>query len=97
MLDALEGMGYAERRPEPPGAFRYARGWIENQVRTAGKQINMRRRGHRNSIEYHDHRYPGVTLEEMRARVARLRDPLGRFHGIRIRELSEHIFRVESE
>jgi len=95
MLDALEGMGYAERRPEPPGAARLAQGWIQNQVRTAAKQINMRRRGHRNSIEYHDHRYPGVTLEGMQARAARLRDSLGRFHGIRIRQLSEHIFRVE--
>jgi hypothetical protein len=97
MLDALEGMGYAERRPEPSGTLRHARGWIENQVRTAGKRINMRRRGHRNSIEYHDHRYPGVTLEGMRARVARLRDQLGRFHQIRIGHLSEHILRVESE
>ena len=56
----------------------------------------MRRRGHRNSTEYHDHRYPGVTLEEMRARVARLRDALGRFHGIRIRQLFEHIFHVDA-
>jgi hypothetical protein len=96
MLDALEGMGYAERRPEPSGALRYARGWIENQVRTVGKQINMRRRGHRNSTEYHDHRYPGVTLEGMRARVARLRNSLGRFDEIRVRQLSEHIFRVEA-
>ena len=96
MLDALEGMGYAERRPEPPGAARYARGWIQNQVRTAGKLINKRRRGHRNSAEYHDHRYPGVTLGGMQARVARLRDQLGRFRGIRIRQLSEHIFRVEA-
>ena len=96
MLGALEGMGYAERRPGPPGAARYARGWIENQVRTAGKQINMRRRGHRNSTEYHDHRYPGVTLEGMRARMARLRDAIGRFHGTRIQQVSEHIFRVEA-
>jgi surface carbohydrate biosynthesis protein len=96
MLDALEGMGYAERPPEPPGAARYARGWIENRVRTAAKQINMHRRGHRNSTEYHDHRYPGVTLEGMRARVARLRDQLGRFDGIRIRQLAEHIFHVEA-
>jgi surface carbohydrate biosynthesis protein len=96
MLDALEGMGYAERRPEPSGALRYAQGWIANRVRTAAKRINMRRRGHRNSTEYHDHRYPGVTLEGMGARLARLRDALGRFHGIRIRQLAEHIYRVEA-
>jgi hypothetical protein len=56
----------------------------------------MRRSGHRNSVEYHDHRYPGVTLEGMRARVARLRDQLGRFQAIRVRQLAEHIFWVES-
>ena len=96
ILDALEGMGYAERRPEPPGAARHARGWIENQMRTLGKKLNTRRRGHRNSTEYHDHRYPKVTLEGMRARVARLRSSLGRFDAIRIRQLSKHIFRVEA-
>jgi surface carbohydrate biosynthesis protein len=96
MLDALEGMGYAERRPERSGALRYSRGWIENQVRTLGKKINMRRSGHRNSTEYHDHRYPGVTLEGMWARVARLRNSLGRFDEIRVRPLSEHIYRIES-
>jgi hypothetical protein len=96
MLDALEGMGYAERRPEPSGAARYARGWIENQVRTAGKRINMRRRGHRNSAEYHDHRYPGVTLEGLRERVARLRDQLGRFGGVRVHQLAQHVFRIDA-
>jgi surface carbohydrate biosynthesis protein len=95
MLDALEGMGYAERRPERRGPARYAQGWIQNQIRTAAKRINMRRSGHRNSAEYHDHRYPGVTLAGMRARVARLRDQLGRFHGIRVHQLSDHIFRIE--
>jgi surface carbohydrate biosynthesis protein len=96
MLDALEGMGYAERPPEPSGAARHLQGWIQNQLRTAAKRINMRRSGHRNSVEYHDHRYPGVTLEGMRARVARLRDQLGRFQAIRVRQLAEHIFWVES-
>jgi surface carbohydrate biosynthesis protein len=95
MLDALEGMGYAERRPDPPGALRFAQGWIENQLRTARKRINMRRPGHRNSTEYHDHRYPGASLDEMRARLRRLRDTLGRFHDTRIQQLSEHIFRID--
>jgi hypothetical protein len=95
MVDALEGMGYTERRPDPPGAIRHARGWIENQVRTIGKRINMRRSGHRNSAEYHDHRYPGVGLEQMQAHLVRLRDTLGRFHEVRIDQLSEHIFRVD--
>jgi surface carbohydrate biosynthesis protein len=97
MLDALEGMGYAERRPERSGALPYARGWIENQVRTAAKRINLHRRGHRNSAEYHDHRYPRVTLEGMQARLARLRNSLGRFDEIRVRQLTEHIFQIEAQ
>jgi surface carbohydrate biosynthesis protein len=96
MLDALEGMGYAERRPESRGPLRYAQGWIRNQIRTAAKRFNTRRSGHRNSTEFHDHRYPGVTLDGMRARVARLRDTLGRFHAVRIRQVAEHIFDVEA-
>jgi hypothetical protein len=96
MVDALEGMGYGERRPAPTGARRYLRGWLANRKRTARKKRNLGRSGHRNSAEYHDHRYPGVTLDGMRERAGRLRTQLGRFEGIRIRQIAEHIFRIEA-
>jgi surface carbohydrate biosynthesis protein len=96
MLDALEGMGYSEHRPERPALARFVRGWLRNRKRTARKKQNMRRSGHRNSTEYHDHRYPGVTLEGLGKRVARMRDQLGRFDAVRIRQLSQHVFHVDA-
>ena len=55
----------------------------------------MRRPGHRNSIEYHAHRFPEVTLAELRGKVERLGRQLGRFEKVRVRQLSQHIFRID--
>ena len=68
-------------------------GWIQNQVRTAKKKINTRRRRHRNISE---HRYRGVSLDELWERVSRFQQQLGRFDGIRIQPLSGHIYRIEA-
>jgi hypothetical protein len=59
------------------------------------KAINMRRSGHRNSIEYHAHRFPDIALEELRERVERLGRQLGRFEKVRVRQLSQHIFSID--
>jgi surface carbohydrate biosynthesis protein len=96
MVDVLEGMGYAERRPPRPRLSDLARGWRRNQVRTARKRINSLRPGHRNSRSYHDHRFPTLTTADIEERVARLRRELRRFDGVRVSRLAPHLFRVDA-
>ena len=95
MVDVLDDMGFRTRRPAWPGIRRFAEGWLRNTRRTARKKRNARSEGHRNSIEYHDHRFPEVPIEEMRSRVVRFARQLGRFEGVRVTPMSRHVFRVD--
>ena len=87
-------MGPARRQRTP--AARHLNGWLHNRLRTASKRINMRRREHRNSQDYHDHRFPDVSLDDVRERIARLGQQLGRFEKLRVRQRSQHLFHIDA-
>lgn len=95
MVDVLEKAGYATLPPPRAAAQRYIAGWVQTKARTALKKINMRRSGHRNSLGFHDHRFPRVSVGEIDERVQRLGRQLGRFESLRVHQLSEHIFRID--
>ncbi|MBW1849962.1 MAG: hypothetical protein JRJ15_00720 [Deltaproteobacteria bacterium] len=44
--------------------------------------------------EFQRYRFPGLSLEEMRARVARFQDLLGQSEELVVEQLSEYIFRI---
>lgn len=71
MIDVLVQAGYGTRRPPRPALGRFVRAWLDANVRTGTKLVNMRRRDHRNSAAFHAHRFPGVTVAELRERIAR--------------------------
>jgi surface carbohydrate biosynthesis protein len=95
IVEVLEKLGYAERKPQRPGVGPYLIGAAHTKLRTTVKRINMRRQGHRNSIEYHDHRFPEVTAAELREKAGRLGRQLDRFERIQIRKRSDHIFEID--
>lgn len=94
MVDVLEQCGYRERQPPPPPFGTYLRGWLNNQIRTGKKKRNMRRPGHRNNIVYHAHRFPDISVEEVRARVARFGRLLDRFDGVKVEPYGQYTFRL---
>jgi surface carbohydrate biosynthesis protein len=95
MVDLLEKSGYAEQRPPRTPLRRQLRGRARNKYRTLKKFNNMRKRGHRNDRHYHDHRFPTLTENDVRARVERFAKQLGRFDGLRVRQASRHIFHID--
>lgn len=97
MVDVLVQAGYARRRPRRASPHRHLVGWAHTQGRNAVKAINMRRAGHRNSIEYHDHRFPAVSARALQERVDRLGRALGRFRGVRVRDHSRHVFAIDAD
>jgi len=92
MVDVLVDAGYLQGPPPAVPLGKYLRGWLHNRVRTASKKINMRRSGHRNNFAYHQHRFPGVTADEIQERINHLGNILGRFQHVRVVPQSRYVF-----
>ena len=95
IVDVLLEAGYAERRPPASNPLRFACGRMINRARTANKLLKMRSSSHRNSKAFHAHRFPGVTADELQQGIHYFGRQLGRFHDLQVRQISDHIFRIE--
>jgi surface carbohydrate biosynthesis protein len=95
MLDVLVAAGFASTPLPRPNLLRRFRGVLRTRLRTAKKRRNMRLPDHRNSAEFHRHRFPGVSVAELEERIARFGGQLGRFQHVTVSPLAEHIFRFE--
>ncbi|MBW2398711.1 MAG: hypothetical protein JRG80_05495 [Deltaproteobacteria bacterium] len=93
VVDVLEAAGYARPRPAPnPFRSRMARAHLVG--RTAVKHLNHYRSGHRNNLEFHRHRFPGVDAAELQHKIARFGSLLGRFDCLRVETHAEHLFTI---
>ena len=96
MIDVLERAGYGTQQPPKSPTIRFLGGWVRTKIRTAIKMINMQKRDHRNSADYHSHRFPELSVEELRSRIERFQRQLGRFESVRVERSSRHIFQIHS-
>ena len=92
IVDVLDEGGYRDKQPSTPPLRDRISGWYQTHLRTIEKRINMRRPGHRNNIALHDHRFPGITAEEMSAIIDRFGQLLGRFDGLKVKKHSQHLY-----
>jgi hypothetical protein len=96
MVDVLEKAGFMHGLPQRSSAVRQASGWLHNRLRTAFKRSKLRESKHRNGQDYHDHRYPDISVDDVRERIARFRKRLDRFENVRVRKWSEHLFHIDA-
>jgi hypothetical protein len=47
-----------------------------------------------NRVEFHRHRYPGISLSEIRERVSRIKNALGDRVKTEANQISSEIFRI---
>jgi surface carbohydrate biosynthesis protein len=92
IVDVLDEAGYREGPPPAPSMSDRFSGWYQTHLRTIEKRINMRRPGHRNNITLHNHRYPGISSEEMLAIIGRFSQLLDRFHELKVKKHSQHLY-----
>jgi len=92
IIDVLDEAGYREKRPPLPPVIDRFQGWCKTHIRALAKRINMQRPGHRNNITLHDHRYPGITAEEMLGIIDRFSQLLDRFHSLKVKRHSKHLY-----
>jgi hypothetical protein len=96
IVDVLVSGEYSVKKPPAVPVGEYVEGWLQNKVRTTKKLINMRRPGHRNNAAFHAHRFPDISVGEIRERIARIGRLLNRFQNIRVEQHSKHIFRINT-
>jgi surface carbohydrate biosynthesis protein len=58
------------------------------------RHIKARNPQHTHNPAYQNHRFPGVSIEDVRGRVERLQRALGRFQRVQVNLVAEHVFRV---
>jgi hypothetical protein len=73
---------------------RFAKAWLHSELRAVSKRTKSRIPGNRNSADYQRHRFPGVTLEALRARATRMGALLGRFKDVELYQRAEEIFEI---
>jgi len=94
VIDVLEEAGYLSRLPERASWPRRLEARVHLTGRTLVKRINRYRPGHRNNLDFHSHRFPGVTTADLREKIGQFAGLLGRFSGLRVGRISEHIFTI---
>jgi surface carbohydrate biosynthesis protein len=95
IVEVLVAAGYLQSAPPATSPLRRLRGVVRTRLRTAKKMSHWNESGHRSSREFHDHRFPEITGDQMESRVKRFRDILGRFHNVRVEKVDTHLFRFE--
>ena len=94
IVQVLEAGGYNKRQPPATSLNDYLQGWVRNHLRTMKKRINMHRPEHRNNLAYHAHRFPDISVPEIMRKIECMGRLLHRFEGIKVTEISKHIFRI---
>jgi len=94
MVDVLEGMMEGRfELPRPSLSDRLA-GWSMSTIRTLIKRAKERLPGSHNRPEFQRHRYPEVTLEEIRARLSRFQQVLGDSKELKVEQISQQFFEI---
>jgi len=94
MVEVLEGV--AERFddiPRPPLLDRLS-GRVRAKRRLWSRKTREHRPGPHAPPEFHRHRYPGVTIEDLRRRIDRFQQLLGDAAPIRAEAVREHVFHI---
>ena len=67
---------------------------VHNNARTKVKNFKSKKASHRNSTEYHEHRFPAISTDYLYERVERLQTLTGRFSNLHISKVSNDIFKI---
>ena len=94
IIDVLENV--VEGRPQLPRPALQSRlnGWCTANARHLIKRAKAYLPGTQAPPEFHRHRYPGISLEELHERIRRFQQRLDYGQELRVRQLYSHIFQI---
>ncbi|SDW89291.1 surface carbohydrate biosynthesis protein [Nitrosomonas communis] len=95
IVDVLEASGYSKGQPPAKPLGVYLQGWLFTKLKAGLTNLYMRRPGP-NRLAYHNHRFPGISVEEIEQKIARFGDLLKRFDKIKVAPYAKHVFRISA-
>jgi len=94
MVDVIEGVIESGSGLPKPSVRNRLEGWSMSAVRTLIKRCKERVPGSHNRPEFQRHRYPEVSLEEIRSRISRFQQMLGDHKELKVEQKSHHFFEI---
>jgi len=97
MVDVLEAMLEGRSELPRPSVRNRLEGWSMSAIRTLIKRSRERVPGSHNRPEFQRHRYPAVSLEEIRARLLRFRQALDDSSELKVEQIYDQFFRIRGQ
>jgi surface carbohydrate biosynthesis protein len=94
MVDVLDRIAADQARPLPGAMAHRANRWLARKGLKLLRQIKSHLPGSHNRPEFQRHRYPGLPLDEVRARVARFQRLLGDHTRLAVEPVTATIYRL---
>ncbi|MGD9136875.1 MAG: hypothetical protein PVH42_08940 [Desulfobacterales bacterium] len=94
IVDVLEKISADRSRLPKPALKDRLNGNTRATVRRLTKQFMSYLPDSHNRVEFHRHRYPGISLSEIRERVSRIKNALGDRVKTEANQISSEIFRI---
>ena len=94
IVDVCEKIMDGQIERSKPGLLDRVSGYCTANMRTVKRKIKAHLPRARNKPEFHRHRYPEISLEEMRTRVSRFQQILGDSKELHIELIYDQFFRI---
>lgn len=95
IVAALERIAQEQRSVRPPPLAQRLHGYRRTLKRRFRKRKQSREPDSKNRPEFQRHRYPGLTVDEVRERVSRFQDLLGHGAPVTVSRVASHVYRIK--
>lgn len=96
IVDVLEGIVQGWSTLPPPSVYLRLAGWALANGRHILKRLKLRLTDSPLKSLFYRHRYPGISVAEMRARLRRFQEILGDTSELRVEQIFPEIFRISA-
>ena len=97
IVDVIEKISAEYSRMQEPTLIHRMNGWSVATTRRFVKKLLSYLPDSHNRPEFHRHRYPGTSLDEVRERVSRIKKALGDSSASQVDQISSEIFQVSPQ
>jgi len=96
IVDVCEKIISGQLERSKPGLLDRLTGYCMANMRTLKRKIKANLPRAQNKPEFHRHRYPEVSLEEMQYRMLKFQEVLGDSSKLQVEQMSDQFFRISS-